>query len=260
MPAPTLPDLPFQLERDLVVCATRATVWRYLTEPEPWAAWLGAGSHIDPREGGAMFIRYPNAQTAQGTVLSVTPPERIVMTFGFDRPEPPIPVDGSRLTVALEEVAGGTRIHLRHDVTDEKTRDMLRAGWRYQLAVLADALTRDQHAGVPAAIELWLGAWSSDDDAARTDALTTICTPDVVFRDRWGYTTGVADLASHIRAARSQLHATLVADGAVEHAQGIALVRWRAVKDGTAEPLARGTTVFELAPDSRIARATGLWA
>jgi uncharacterized protein YndB with AHSA1/START domain len=253
-------DLPFSLDREIVIRATRATVFRYFTDTERFAAWWGAGSRIDPRVGGEVFIQYPGGFTAQGTITELTPPSRIVFTYGYDRPDPPIPIDGSRVTITVEEVAGGTRVVLHHDVATAAIRDAHRRGWRYQMSIFGDVVSRDQHAAAPALVERWLGAWSSSDTAARLTTLRDICTPDVEFRDKWGYTQGLDDLADHIDAARMHLPAALVADAPAEHAHGVALVRWHAMKDGATEPAARGTTVFDLAPDGRIARATGLWS
>ena len=249
-------DLPFSLDREIGIRATRATVFRYFTDTERFAAWWGAGSRIEPRVGGEVFIQYPGNLTAQGTILEITPPSRIVFTYGYDRPDPPIPVGGSRVTITVEEVPGGTRVVLHHDVATAAVRDAHRRGWRYQMSIFGDVVSREQHAGAPATIERWLAAWNTPDAAA----LAAICTPDVEYRDRWGYTQGVDDLADHIAAARMHLPATLVADAPAEHAHGVALLRWRAMKDGATEPAARGTTVFDLAPDGRIARATGLWS
>ena len=72
--------LEFALEKTVLICAKRETVFRYFTDPDRWAAWWGAGSSIEARPGGAMLIRYPNGVTASGRVVEVTPPEGIVFT------------------------------------------------------------------------------------------------------------------------------------------------------------------------------------
>lgn len=90
-------DLPFSVDREIVICATRATVFRYFTDSERWAAWWGAGSRIDPRPGGEVLIRYPGGASAQGTVVEIAPPERIVFTYGYDRADTPIAPGGSRV-------------------------------------------------------------------------------------------------------------------------------------------------------------------
>ena len=108
-------DLPFSIERDIVIAARRDTVFRYFTDPERWAKWWGAGSRIDPRPGGEVFIQYPFNATAQGTVVELVVPERIVFTYGYDRPDTPIPPRGPRVTVTVSpyDLTRG-RITFRH--------------------------------------------------------------------------------------------------------------------------------------------------
>jgi uncharacterized protein YndB with AHSA1/START domain len=250
-------NLPFSLDREVVICATRATVFRYFTEPERWARWWGAGSRIDARPGGEMFICYPGGNTAQGTVELVEPLERIVFSYGYDRPGTPIPPGGSRVTITLSDVAGGTRVVLHHDVATEAARDEHVAGWRYQMAVFADVVTREHAESAPRLIDSYLAAWSERDAGARRTALVALCSPDVVYRDRYGCATGRDDLDGHIAAAQVHLPSALERDGDVRFTLGVALVDWQARADG--KPPARGTSVIELAPDGRIARVTGFW-
>ena len=257
MPIPN--ELPFRVERDIVICATRATVFRYFTDSERFAAWWGAGSRIDPRPGGAMRIVYPGGSTAEGEVLEVVPGERIVFTYGYDRPDTPIAPGASRVTVTLSDGPGGTRVLLRHDVTDAATRDGHIAGWRYQMAVFGHVVASEQHAGADAVIDGYLAAWSETDAAARRAALAAGCTEDVAYRDRYGIASGLADLDGHIAAAQIHLPARLERDGAIRLSSGMAIVDWVARKAADADPVARGTSVVELAPDGRIARVTGFW-
>jgi hypothetical protein len=49
-----------------------------------------------------------------------------------------------------------------------------------------------------------------------------------------------------------------LADLKVRQCQGTAVADWVAERAG--QTIARGTNVFELAPDGRVARATGLWS
>ena len=66
--------LAHQLDRTIVIGATPAAVFRFFTDPARWAAWWGAGSTIDPRRGGRVFVRYPDGTEAAGEVIEITPP------------------------------------------------------------------------------------------------------------------------------------------------------------------------------------------
>jgi uncharacterized protein YndB with AHSA1/START domain len=248
------------LERTILIRARRETVFRYFTDSARFAAWWGAGSTIDPRPGGALRIRHPNGVLASGEVIEVVPERRVVFTYGYDDPARPLRPGGSRVTVTLEEAAAGTLVHLRHELPDAATRDEHVQGWRYQMAVFASVVAREQHAGVTPAVDAFLAAWSEKDAARRRASLAPVATEDVSFADAFSCTAGLDDLSAHLGAA--QLHMpglVLERNGDVRHCQGTAIADWVAkAPDGAIR--ARGTNVFELAPDGRIARVVGLWA
>src|SRR5262252_10918212 len=123
--------LPYRLDRTLVIQAPRETVFRYFTDNARWAAWWGAGSAIEARPGGKMYIRHANGIETVGEVLEVLSPERIVFTYGFASGKPVAP-GGSRVTIELEQEAAGTRLHLWHELAEEGARNEHVQGWRFQ--------------------------------------------------------------------------------------------------------------------------------
>jgi uncharacterized protein YndB with AHSA1/START domain len=151
------------LERSVLICATRHTVFSYFTDSKRFADWWGEGSSIEGRPGGAMRIRYPNGATASGNVVEMIPDERVVFTFGYDGPGKPIPPGGSRVTVTLEDRPRGTLLTLRHELADASVRDQHVQGWRYQLALFANVAAREQHVGVGAQVDRYFAAWSEPD-------------------------------------------------------------------------------------------------
>jgi uncharacterized protein YndB with AHSA1/START domain len=232
-------------------------VFRFFTDSAHWARWWGAGSRIDARPGGEMLICYPGGSTAQGTVERVEPPDRIVFTFGYDRPNTPIAPRGSRVTITLTEVPGGTRVVLRHEVATDAIRGEHVAGWRYHMAVFGDVVTRELAETATSTIDRYLRVWSETDAAARGAVLAEVCGEGVVYRDKFGNTSGRDDLNEHIAAVQRHMPSSLERDGEPRVTLGMALVDWNAVKDGAT--VARGTSVVELDPDGRIARVTGFW-
>lgn len=251
--------LDHSLERTVTIRARRETVFRYFTDSERFAAWWGPGSTIDARPGGAVHIRYPNGVLASGEVVEVVPNERVVFTYGYEDPAKPLRPGASRVTVTLRDVPEGTFLRLRHDLPDAVTRDEHVQGWRYQLAVFANVVTRALNAGLTEAIDAFLAAWSEKDEGARRAALARVATADVAFADAFSCTAGIDDLVVHLGAA--QLHMpglVLERAGAVRECQGTAVADWVA-KGPDGAPRGRGTNVFEVAPDGRIARVVGLW-
>lgn len=247
------------LERTVVIRARRETVFRYFTDSERFAAWWGAGSTVDARPGGALRIRYPNGVLASGQMIEVVPPERVVFTYGYDDPAKALPPGGSRVIITLQTQDEGTLLRLRHELPDALLRDEHVAGWRYQLAVFANVVTRELHGGLAAAVDAFLSAWSEKDEGKRRTTLTRVAAAGVTFADAFSCTEGIDDLVQHLGAA--QIHMPgMVLDrtGDVRQCQGTAVADWVA-KGPDGATRGRGTNVFLLAPDGLIARVVGLW-
>jgi len=250
--------LDFVLDRTVTIAARRETVFRYFTDSERFAAWWGQGSTIDPKPGGAVRIRFPNAIGAGGEVIEIVPPERVVFSYGFESGQP-IPVGASRVTITLEETAGGTLVKLRHELPSAEVRDEHVQGWRYQLSVFANVVAKEAHKGAATLADRFFACWGETDAARRRGELAAIAAPELEFRDPYSCTSGIDDLNAHIAAGqRFMPGVVLERQGDARSCQGLALVDWT-VKGPDGNPRARGTNVFELTKDGRIARVTGLW-
>ncbi|HSB55496.1 MAG TPA: SRPBCC domain-containing protein, partial [Gemmatimonadales bacterium] len=242
----------------VVIRALPETVFRYFIDSDRFAAWWGAGSSIEPRAGGLVRIRYPNGAIAIGEILEIQPPWRVSFTYGY-LDQPMVPPGGSRVTFTLEPHAEGTLLSLRHDFAESVARDEHRQGWGYQLALFANVVATEAYQDAPDTIDRYFAAWNEADGPRRSKELAALAAPGVVFRDRFGATAGSEELAGHIGAVRVHMPGLrLERDGDIRHCQGTALAEWVAVgPDGSTR--ARGTSVFDFAPDGRIARVVGLW-
>jgi uncharacterized protein YndB with AHSA1/START domain len=251
-------ELPFSLERAVLIRARVATVFAFFTDSERFAAWWGPGSTIEARPGGRVVIRYPGGSVASGEVISVNPPHEIAFTFGYEGEGKPIPPGGSRVTVSLREEPGGTLVRLRHDVATQALRDEHAPGWRFQLSLFAVAASRVASAGAVARIDAWYKVWAERDPAARRALLEGAVAPDITLRDRFACIQGVDDLDAHIVAAQHHMPASLTRDGDPRICHGFALSRWRATRAGGGAA-GQGENLFELDPDGKIASVVGFW-
>lgn len=252
-------DLPYALERSVLICAQRKTVFRFFTDSELFSEWWGAGSQIDGRPGGCLRIVYPNGVIASGQVLETVEDERIVFTYGYEGPFKPIPPGGSRVTITLDDRPGGTLLTLKHEFADEQTRDHHVQGWRYQLALFANIAAGKQHSDLRSVIDRYFALWAESDGGARRQHLAELAVGDIVFQDKFGCAAGLDELNAHV--AASQIHmpgVILHCLGEPRQCQGTALADWEArARDGTT--IARGSNLFMLSPDGRIARVVGFW-
>lgn len=252
-------NLPFAIDRTLVIHAPRDVVFRYFTDSERFARWWGKGSTIDGRVGGALRIQYPGTVVARGTIEAFEPDRRIVFTYGYENAHPELPPGGSRVTVELHDDPAGTRLSFRHEVATAELREMHRAGWRYHLAVFANVVADEQHAGAAEACDQWFAAWAEADAGKRRALLERCTTDDVALHDRYSCLRGRADLDGHIHNTHVHLPGIVMARaGAIRQCQGTLLVDWEA-KDAQGNPRGKGCNVVTLAPDGRIAAVVGFW-
>lgn len=249
---------PYQLDRILTIGARPDMVFSFFTDSSRWASWWGAGSTIDPHVGGAIRIVHPGGVEVTGEILDLAPPERIVFTYGHATGTP-IPPGGSRVTIQLTPHAEGTQLHLTHVFAEAAPRDQHVQGWRYQLALFANAVASVAQGDADSAVDRWFGAWNGDDAVTRLAVLSTIATPDIRFCDRFSRTDGIDELNAHLDAARRFMPGVvLTRDGPIRQCQGTALVDW-VVHKGSAL-VGRGTNVFQFDADGRLRHVTGLWA
>ncbi len=252
-------NLPHRLDRTVVIQATPQIVFSFFTESDRWASWWGAGSTIEPKSGGRVYIRHANGIESSGEVVEVDPPTRIVFTYGFNSGNP-IPPGSSRVTISLAPQGLATRLDLLHEFADAGPRDEHVQGWRYQLSVFGNVVADLVNINAAEATDAWFGAWSETIEDTRRQQLATIACPDVRFRDRFSLLDGLDDLIPHISATQRfmpGLH--LRRRGDVRHCQGTLLVDWVAVGTDGSER-GSGTNVFVLRADGLIESVTGFWA
>jgi uncharacterized protein YndB with AHSA1/START domain len=251
-----MPELPYQLDRTVLIKAEPATVFRFFTDSARWAAWWGPGSTIDARPGGKVYIRHPNGVETVGEVLEVHPPERIAFTYGFASGQP-IPPGASRVTIQLEPDEAGTRLQLRHEFAAAAPRDQHIQGWRFQLSLFANVVANEVYAGAAGAVDAWFAAWTIADERTRQESLAPIVAPGIRFHDRFSLLDGLPDLMAHIGAAlRFMPGIALRRKGEVRHCQGAVLADWIAAGPDGKERMS-GTSLFLFQPDGRIASVTG---
>jgi len=253
-----LPALTHSLDRVVVIEAPRDVVFRYFTDTARWARWWGAGSTIDARPGGRMYIRYPDGTEAIGEVIEVNAPERIAFTYGYVSGKMIAP-GGSRVTIRLDADARGTRLHFMHEFSEAEVRDVHVQGWRYQLSVFSNVVANELHAGAPSIVDEWFAAWAETDAARRRARLDAIAVTGISFRDRFSLIDGLDDLNEQIGASQRFMPGLrMERRGEVSLCQGTAVAEWIILSpDG--QERGRGTNVYRLGPHGKLESVVGLW-
>ena len=252
-------QLPHRLDRTVSIQAMPEVVFRFCQDSERWSKWWGAGSTIDPRPGGDVYIRHPGGIESRGTVLEVDPPRRLVFTYGFSTGKP-IPDGSSRVTIVLEPQPKGTRLKLTHELPDEAVRDEHVQGWRFQLSLFANVVADEANANAARYVDLWFEAWAEPDAIARQKMLSEVAVPDVRMQDRYSNLDGIDDVLPHIAASQRFMPGIrLRRSGNIRHCQGMVLADWT-MSGVDGKERGKGTNVFVLGPTGRIEWVTGFYA
>ena len=124
------------VEVSLFVAARPETVFPYFTDPGRYVLWMGSNVSLDPVPGGVYRVRMTGGAEAIGEFIEVSPPHRLVFTWGWTN-DPTVPAGTTRVVITLVEENGGTRVLLRHhDLPDADQRDHHGKGWDAYLSRL----------------------------------------------------------------------------------------------------------------------------
>ncbi len=100
-----------EIERDIVFPASPAEVWEALTEPERLEEWFANEVSLDARPGGEGVFRWGDGDERRAVVRELEPEERLVLDWE----------DDGQVVLELEEVDGGTRLHVVETSPDWST-------------------------------------------------------------------------------------------------------------------------------------------
>jgi uncharacterized protein YndB with AHSA1/START domain len=109
------------IRKEIVLPATRDDVWDALTDEDRLEEWFANDVELDLEPGGDGVFRWDDGEERHAVVEEVVPERRF--TFTWD--------DEGRVEIELEEVEGGTRVHVTETAG---------AGWSTALSLRALAL------------------------------------------------------------------------------------------------------------------------
>jgi uncharacterized protein YndB with AHSA1/START domain len=128
--------------REVDVDAKPETVFAFFTDPEKLTRWLAVEATLDPRPGGVCHQTHRGEDGLyymRGEFVEVSPPARLVFTWGFTNPEIGVDPGASTVEVTLEPRGGGTRVRLVHRDLPASEFESHDQGWEGMLGRLAVA-------------------------------------------------------------------------------------------------------------------------
>jgi uncharacterized protein YndB with AHSA1/START domain len=134
------------------IAAPPEEVFGYLTDPGQHVTWMGSQARLDPVPGGQYWVRMRDGFAAAGEFVQLSPPHRVVFTWGWADDEaarhvkgdqPPadasaLPPGSTRVEIQLSAENAGTLLTLlHHDLGTEQLRQAHDEAWTAYLARLA---------------------------------------------------------------------------------------------------------------------------
>ncbi|MFE9255672.1 SRPBCC domain-containing protein [Streptomyces sp. NPDC006879] len=131
----TTPNFTVTLERH--IRASPETVFDFFTDRDKWLSWMGADGAFSFVPGGSYRTRVNGEHIASGRFLVVEPPERLVLTWGWEGGPTPVPPGSSTVEITLEPDGDGTLLRLVHSgLPSSGACEAHAEGWRHYLGRL----------------------------------------------------------------------------------------------------------------------------
>lgn len=249
------------IELRIRIAAAPEVVFGFFEDPERFAAWMGDGSTMVARPGGAVVVEYPGeAAPAMGKVLETVPNRRIVFTWGYEGGANGLPPGSSTVSVDLQPTDTGTLLTLRHvGLDDDDLEQGHLGGWRHYFGVLAWRASRVALAPVlEERVDAWVSAWNEPDPDVRRDQLSECWTAGALFADRMGYVEGIEAMDSFIANAHRFLPGVrMERTGPVREMHGTICFPWRLGRGE--EVVGAGSSVGRVDARGRIVELIGFW-
>ncbi len=131
-------DVP-EIVKTMTIRATPEALFAFFTDPEKMKQWIGTDVELDARPGGVFRVVPNRADVIRGRYLEITPPSKVVFTWGFEGDGQALPVGASVVEITLRPVEGGTEVRLVHRALPDGIREAHAAGWSHYLARIAVA-------------------------------------------------------------------------------------------------------------------------
>ncbi len=160
---------PLVVERELHIEARPEIVFRFFTERDFLLRWQGVDASMNLHPEGEYRIRLMGGDVVAGRFVEITPPSRLVYTWGWESGGVPgIAPGSSQVDITFEPDGAGTRLRLVHTglPPDADVVSSHGDGWSYYLMRLADVVAGRTPAdeGVVVSMDVIAGS------AARFDA------------------------------------------------------------------------------------------
>ncbi len=124
------------VERELRIAASPEVVYEFFVDSDRMVQWMGRKAELDPRPGGQVRVDLNGEHVASGTYVELDPPNRLVMTWGWEGGTSIVEPGASTVEVSFAPDGDGTLLRLVHRELPEESHGSHGHGWDHYLARL----------------------------------------------------------------------------------------------------------------------------
>jgi uncharacterized protein YndB with AHSA1/START domain len=101
------------IKKEIFIECRPETLFSFFIDPDKMVRWMGRHILLEPRIGGKYRIDVNGSDIAMGEYLEITPFEKIVMTWGWEKSKV-VPPGSSKVEFRLTPKENGTNLVLTH--------------------------------------------------------------------------------------------------------------------------------------------------
>lgn len=122
------------VEREVRVRARPETIFPFFTDPELMVRWMGASAEAEPVPGGVYRVDIDGSHIARGEYVEISPPDRVVFSWGWEAENSPVRPGASTVEVTLTPDGEETLVRLVHrDLPNDDSAGAHGRGWDHYL-------------------------------------------------------------------------------------------------------------------------------
>lgn len=123
--------------QEIKINAKPETVFQFLIDPVKLRRWMSIGGEWQPVAGKPYRLEMTKEDIALGTFVEVDPPNRLVLTWGWDGADAVTKPGSSTVEFNLRPDGAGTLLRFVHrDLPTPESVSQHRKGWEYFLSRL----------------------------------------------------------------------------------------------------------------------------
>lgn len=129
-----------RIVQQVVFATPREDLFRWFTEPERLATWMGSAARMEPHPGGVLSCVLVGEHVWDGVVVEIDEPNRLVATLGWRNPAMGMPPGMSLVEWDFGLDKRGSKLRMVHLHVPQELQVLMNDNWARLYARLRNVL------------------------------------------------------------------------------------------------------------------------